>query len=169
MQTIITTFVILIFKCYPVQLFLCVFPSTLESPDPAHHGEHEFQSISINKAGISWEYKSQLVTSRLSTALTGLLQPGLTDTAGDMPPLQSDFATWKAVGEFFNQWDFYKCTREWMGWAREMGWSFKGPLQPQLLQEAAALSVAGIPFLLFPLLTRITQSSCVDILWHKLN
>lgn len=132
-----------------------------ESPNPAYHGEHEFQSISISKAGISWEYKSQVVTSRLSTALTGLLQPGLTDssdTGGDVPALQSDISHLKSGGGIFPSRRFYKCTQDWMGWARGMGWTFKGPFQPQLFhghQEAAALSVTGIPFLLFP---------C--ILWH---
>lgn len=35
-----------------------------ESPNPAYHGEHELQSISISEAGISREYESRLVTSR---------------------------------------------------------------------------------------------------------
>lgn len=128
-----------------------------ESPNPAFHGEHEFQSISISKAGISREYKSRVVSSRLSTALTGLLQPGLSDsgdTGGDIPPLQSDISHLKrSGGGGFNRWDFYKCTQERMGWARGKAWSFKGPFQPQLFhghQEAAAPSVTGIPFLLFP-------------------
>lgn len=64
----------------------------------------------------------------------------------------------KRCGNFSIKGGFYKCTQDWRGWATGMGWTFRGPFQPQLFhgqQEAAALSVPGIPFLLFP-----------RVLWH---
>lgn len=137
------------------------------SPNSAYHGEHEFQSISISKAGISWEHKSRVVTSRLSSALTGLLQPGLLTLVVTLGvtchPCKVTFPLEKQLGGFSSQWKFYKCTQQ----GQRNGLELQRSLPTQFLpghQEAAALGQGSLSFhFLLSLLTWITQSSCVDV------
>lgn len=92
-----------------------------EPPNPAHHGEHEFQSISISEAGISQEYESRLVSSRWSTALTGLLQPGLTGSGGTGASLTKwHFPLEKRCGNFSIKGGSTNSPRT--GWAGPQEW-----------------------------------------------
>lgn len=151
-----------------------------ESPNPAFHGEHEFQSISISKAGISREYKSRVVSSRLSTALTGLLQPGLSDsgdTGGDIPPLQSDISHLKrGGGGGFQSMGFLQMHPGADGLGQRKGMELQRSLPTPIIPWSPggsstecdrdpfpSVSLCSLP----PLLT--TPSSCVSSLWDKLN
>lgn len=150
-----------------------------ESPNPAYHGEHEFQSISISEAGISWEYESRLVTSRWSTALTGLLQPGLTGsggTGGDVPALQSDTSHSKSAAGIFRSRGVLQMHPGLDGLGHRNGLDLQRSLPTPIIPWSAGGSsteCARDPFSsvsvcsLAPLLT--IQSSCVDILWDKLT
>lgn len=88
--------------------------STSQASLQPYHGQQQFKSISISNAELSSEYKSPVVTSRLSTALAGLLREGLNDSVCsgvDMPPLKSDTCRIKNGEKFFNQTDFTNTSR----------------------------------------------------------